>query len=90
MAEPKFTLDGLIDVLAERVAAKVRAEIAQDGAAGVRPRLLSIEQAAVYLGRSKEAVQHMIAASKIPAVRSDRRVFIDSEDLDRWIQQNKS
>jgi len=88
---PKLDLETLLDALAERVAAKLRAELAGNGSTGtVKTRLLSVEQAAVYLGRTKEAVQHMIAAGKIPAVRSDRRVFLDSEDLDRWIQNNKA
>jgi excisionase family DNA binding protein len=55
----------------------------------VRPRLLTVEQAAVYIGRTKDAVHHMIASSKLPTVRSDRRVFIDMRDLDSWIEENK-
>jgi excisionase family DNA binding protein len=85
-----FQLDGLLDALAERVAEKVRASLARDGGAlAVRPRLLTVEQAAVYLGRTKEAVQHMIASGKIPTVRADRRVFVDRQDMDRWIEDCK-
>jgi excisionase family DNA binding protein len=83
-----FNLDALIDALAERVAVKV-AERTQQGSAPVKPRLLTVEQAAVYIGRTKEAVQHMISSSKLPSVRSDRRVFVDVLDLDAWIQDNK-
>jgi excisionase family DNA binding protein len=82
-----LSFDALIDALADRVAAKV-AERTQQGAP-VKPRLLSVEQAAVYIGRTKEAVQHMIASAKLPTVRTDRRVFIDVLDLDRWIDTNK-
>ncbi len=40
-----LNLDALLDLLAERVAAKVRAEIVQAGnGAAIRPRLLTIEQ----------------------------------------------
>ena len=83
-----FNFGPLIDALAERVAMKV-AERAQQGAAPVKPRLLTVDQAAVYIGRTKEAVQHMISGSKLPSVRSDRRVFVDVLDLDAWIEDNK-
>ena len=84
--EVGFNLDGLLDALAERVATKI-AE--RQESSPVHPRLLTVEQAAVYLGRTKEAVQHLIASSKIPTVRSDRRVFLDVRDLDAWIEENK-
>jgi len=85
-----FNIDGLLDALAKRVAAYVRAELAQDGGVGVKPRLLTVEQAAAYLGRTEEAMQHMIASSKIPTVRIDRRVFIDVRDLERLIEEHKA
>lgn len=85
-----FSFDAILDALAERVAAKVRAGLAHDGAATMKPRLLTVERAATYLGRSKEAVEHMIGSGKLPTVRSDRRVFLDVRDLDRWIEQNKT
>jgi len=85
-----LNIDGLLDALAKRVAAYVRAELAQDGPVGVKPRLLTVEQAATYLGRTEEAIQHMIAAAKIPTVRIDRRVFIDVRDLDRLIEEYKA
>jgi excisionase family DNA binding protein len=50
---------------------------------------LNVEEAAVYLGRTKEAVQHLIAAGKLPVVKPDRRVFLDIRDLDQWIEQCK-
>ena len=90
MAEPALTLETLIDALAERVAARVRAEIGAGGlSATLGPRLLTVEQAASYLGRSKEALEHMVASAKIPTVRMDRRVFIDVRDLDSLIDDSK-
>jgi len=80
----------LMKALAELVAVKVRDGLAQDGTVRLKPRLMTVEQAAVYLGRTKEAVEHMIAAAKVPVVRADRRVFLDVRDLDRWIEANKS
>lgn len=86
-----LTLDVVIDALGERVAAKVLAGLAQRGTtAAVNPRLLTVEQAAVYVGRTTEAMQHLIAEGKLPVVRADRRVFLDLKDLDQWIEQNKA
>ena len=85
-----FNLDVLIDALAERVAVKVRAESSLGvGGPLVRPRLLTVEQAATYLGRTKASVQHLISDGAIPVVRHDRRVFLDVRDLDRWIDSAK-
>lgn len=79
-----------IQSIAEAVALRL-AEMNGGGraAGGLKPRLLSVEQGAAYLGRTKESLQHMIASGKIPTVRSDRRVFLDVRDLDRWIDENK-
>ena len=55
----------------------------------IRPRLLTVEEAATYLGRTKGSVQHLVADGGLPVVRSDRRVFLDIQDLDRWIERNK-
>ena len=86
---PGFNLDQLLDALADKVAQRLREDAPAAGSPSVRPRLLTVEQAAVYIGRSKEAVQHMTSSGKLPTVRSDRRVFVDVEDLDGWIREHK-
>jgi excisionase family DNA binding protein len=86
-ALPKLDLESILDALADRVAAKLGNQML---GGTIKPRLLSVEQASVYLGRSKEAVEHMIAAGKLPVVRADRRVFLDVKDLDRFIDENKT
>src|SRR5258707_978409 len=91
-----FDINALLDTLADKVAARLQAGNHGAGPAGAvgaggggSPRLLTGEEAAPYLGRTREAVQHMISAGKLPTVRSDRRVFVDVRDLDRWIEDNK-
>jgi excisionase family DNA binding protein len=85
-----LNLDALIERMAEKVAARLQNGDQRAPVNGeVRPRLLTVEQAAVYIGRTKDAIQHMIASCKLPTVRSDRRVFIDMRDLDAWIEGNK-
>jgi excisionase family DNA binding protein len=84
-----FNIDGLMDALVERIAEKVALQLSESGTGKtLRPRLLSVEDAGVYLGRTKEAVQHMIANGTLPVVRDGRRVFLDIEALDRWIKAN--
>jgi len=52
-------------------------------------RLYSIEEAAIYLGRSACAVREMIWNGKISIVQWDRRIFIDKNDLDELIEKSK-
>jgi excisionase family DNA binding protein len=85
-----FNLDNILTALADAVADRVAERLAQaTNGSAIRPRLLSIEQGAAYLGRSEEAMRHLIQAGKIPTVRADRRIYIDIVDLDRWIEHNK-
>ena len=81
--------DDLLESMADLIADKVAKKLADSGAAPVQPRLLTVDQAATYLGRTKEAVQHMIGAGKIAVVKSDRPVFLDVRDLEAWIEANK-
>jgi hypothetical protein len=83
-----FNFEAFVDVLADRVAAKV-VERTESVGATVKPRLLTAAQAGNYIGRTTEAVEHMISSGKLATVRSDRRVFIDIRDLDAWIEENK-
>jgi excisionase family DNA binding protein len=78
-------LDLVVDKLAERLAALLSQNPGQ-----LRPRLMTIEQAAIYLGRTEEAIQHLVSVGKVPTVRADRRVFLDRVDLDKWIDDNKT
>lgn len=71
------------EMLAQRVAEKIPAHPVS------RARLLTVEQAAAYLGRSKASLRHLISQKQLPAVRSDRRVFLDIRDLDVWIEKTK-
>jgi excisionase family DNA binding protein len=80
--------DLLLDGLAERVAERVFAKLV-DAQVAPTKRLLTMEQAGEYLGRSRESMQHLVSSGKLPTVRSDRRVFLDVKDLDEWIQANK-
>ena len=55
-------------------------------------RLYTLKEAAEYLGRSEWGMRELFWAGKIPVVRPEggRKIFVDIEDLDRFITQNKS
>jgi excisionase family DNA binding protein len=80
-----FTFGQLLEILAAKLASELSEEPSR-----LPPRLLTVDQAAVYLGRTREAVQHLVSSGKIPTVRTDRRVFLDRLDLDKWIDDNKT
>lgn len=75
-------ISGIMEQFADLVAVKLAAQLQRGGSSPLNPRLLAVEQAAAYIGRTKEAVQCLIANGKLPTVRSDRRVFLDVQDLD--------
>ena len=74
-------LDALADAIAERVSARLNQS--------QEPRLLTVDDAAAYIGRTPEALRHMIASGTVPAVREGSRVHLDRADLDRWIELRK-
>ena len=82
----QFDIDQLIDAIAERIVAK----LAKTNGSSAGARLLTVEAAAEYIGRTRPGMDHLIAAGKIPTVRADRRVMIDVRDLDKWIEDNKT
>jgi excisionase family DNA binding protein len=86
---PDTNFDALLNVFSDLIAAKLGARLAGRNGRKSQKRLLSVEEAAAYLGRTKEAIQHMIAAGKLSTVKGGRRVFLDVRDLDQWIERSK-
>ncbi len=52
-------------------------------------RLYSINEAAIYLGRSVWAVREMLWAGKLPHIKDGRRILLDIKDMDAWVKKNK-
>ncbi len=75
-------LDAVVDLIAERLAARLRLA---DG-----PRLLTVAEAAAYIGRTEKAVRHLIANHALPVVREGRALHLDRGDLDRWVELRKT
>lgn len=53
-------------------------------------RLYSIKEASFYLGRSVWAVREMLWAGKMPYVKDGRRILLDINDMESWIDKNKT
>jgi len=75
--------------IAEEVATLLRPHIAAMTPQVIQPALMDVKQAAAYLGRSEQAVQHLIRNRVLPVVRYGRRVHLHRRDLDAWIEANK-
>lgn len=58
----------------------------------VRKRLYTLKEAAAYLGRSEWGMRELIWAGMIPVVkqRAARKIFLDINDLDRFVETNKA
>jgi len=58
----------------------------------VAPRLLTLKQAAEWLGLSVWAMRERVWAGDLPVVRfsGGRKMFIDTKDLEAFIEENKS
>jgi hypothetical protein len=57
-------------------------------AARIEPRLLTVDQAAAYIGRTRKGVEHLIAENAFAVVRYKDRVHVDRKVLDAWITRN--
>jgi hypothetical protein len=82
-----MTTNQAMDALVEAVAAEVTAKLVKTGVA--LPRLLDVRQAAVYLGRTDNAVRALQVSGRLRAVKLDGRVQFDRADLDMLIQNSK-
>jgi excisionase family DNA binding protein len=83
--------------LSEKIAQEVVARLAPylqtgDGNGSkppVQKRLLTVKEAAAYLGRSESAIYHLIGRREIPVIRHGRHVRLDRLALDRWLEGDK-
>ena len=75
----EISLDALADKIAERIS----------GQRPVNKRLLTRQEAAVYLGRSVRGLDGLVAKGAVASVRGDSRPMFDVRDLDAWIENNK-
>jgi excisionase family DNA binding protein len=55
----------------------------------VSKRLYTIEEAAIYLGRTIWSVRELIWGGILPSVKVGRRVHLDINDLDQFVERHK-
>ena len=53
------------------------------------PRLLTLNETAALLSVSVPAVRRLIAAGQLPHIRFNRRLLVDTKDLDRFIDRSR-
>jgi excisionase family DNA binding protein len=82
-------LSVLVKAVAEEVAKMLKPEIARMSVPTIQPALMDVKQAAIYLGRSEQSIQHLIFNRDLPVVRLGRRVHLHRRDLDAFIEKNK-
>lgn len=75
----EITSDSIADAIAERL---------RDNAI-LAPRLLTLDQAATYLGLTKDALKAKVHMGRIPKVDLDKKLRFDRQDLDRMIELSK-
>jgi hypothetical protein len=65
---------------------------AQRNSAPANKRLYTLKEGAAYLGRSEWGMRELIWAGVIPVVKPQaaRKIFLDVQDLDRFVEVNKS
>lgn len=67
----------------------VRLEIEMKGMSNRPKRLYNVSEAAEYLGCSSWSVRRLIWAGALPCVRAGRRVQVDLNDMDSFIEEHK-
>ena len=55
----------------------------------VKPRLLTVQEAAVYLGATVWCMRRLILRREVPVVQVGKRQNVAREDLDGWINAHK-
>lgn len=71
------------DTIAEAVISRLK------NSAVLVPRLLTLSQAATYLGLTSDALKAKVHMGRIPTVEIDSKLRFDKLDLDRMIDENK-
>ena len=71
------------ETIAEAVVSRLRNSVV------LTPRLLTLRQAATYLGLTTDALKAKVHMGRIPTVHLDKKLRFDRLDLDRLIDETK-
>jgi excisionase family DNA binding protein len=55
-------------------------------------RLYTLDEAAIYLGRSYWSVRELVISGRIPRVQDEggRKIFLDIHDLEAFVERHKA
>jgi excisionase family DNA binding protein len=76
--------EAFIDTLAKRIVVLLEPHLI----AKIAPRYLNLDQAAEYLGSSRDGVRGMLRAKLFPVRKLGARVLIDKQDIDAAMTEN--
>ena len=76
-----------VEINTDTIAEAVVARLTEHGV--MTPRLLTLDQAATYLGLTKEALKAKVHLGRVPTVDLDKKLRFDRHDLDRIIEASK-
>ena len=79
----------LVEAISAELIRVIVPEIKRVAPVLIEPAPLTVKQPAEYLGRSEQAIQHLIFLKALPVVKYGRRVHLHRADLDLWIERNK-
>jgi len=68
----------------------IKAQRIDNPSCALSKRLYSIKEGSIYLGRSEWALREMLWAGKMPYVKDGKRILIDINDMNEWIDQSKT
>jgi excisionase family DNA binding protein len=68
---------------------KLRSDNPSSPAVVIPKRLYTIEEAAIYLGRTAWSVRELVWGGLLPSVKVGRRVHLDFDDLNSFIDRHK-
>ncbi len=80
--------DVFVQRLAETLAPKVAALLADQLSNKIAPRYLNLEQASVYLSTTKDGVRQMLRSKRFPCRKIGSRVLVDVRDIDRVMAEH--
>jgi excisionase family DNA binding protein len=78
---------GLVEMIADAVAARIMEPPPKT--APVQKRLVTVKEAAMYMGCSPRTIRRLIDGGRLERVGTDRFIRIDRVDLDELIDHSK-
>ena len=89
--EWRMSTVGVRDAFGEAISAAVESGLrkALNISEVTNRRVLSAEEAAIYIGLSRREVYNMIANKKPRTIKHGKRTMLDIRDLDKWVELKK-